>query len=417
MGRPAPSRALSRTNVGDQKAEKAVGTLRAVSGPEGDDGASERDETPNGPRPDPLDRPWVHPSELHSYVANPLPPVQARPREWVIGLVSAAVGVTATLLVLVAFGALGERNRSPLPPPAIIPPNAAVDYAVAARVSQAARPSIVTVRATAGDTTTVGSGVAVSSNRVLTTAHLLIGAGTVVISTSDGRTLPAKIMGLDADTDLSLLDVSGADLSYQPLADAAPDVGEPVVAIAMTKGNNPFVDIRVISRLNRMVLTTTGTTIAGLLQANLDTTPETSGGALFDTNGQIVGILVTPPGVPDPGLAVPIDVADDVRQQIEASGKVTHGWLGLTAVDAGDRPGAKVTGVVPDGPAADAKLEVGDVITGAGGHSVGDVGDLMAEWRRRRPADSLAIQYRRGRVSHSINATLTAGPPPVTPDN
>jgi S1-C subfamily serine protease len=385
-----------------------------VSGTEGDDGASERDETPNGPRPDPLDRPWVHPSELHSYVANPLPPVQARPREWVIGLVSATVGIAATLLVLVAFGALGERNRSPLPPPAIIPPNAVIDYAVAARVSQAGGPSIVTVRATAGDTTTVGSGVAVSSNRVLTSAHLLILAGTVVISTSDGSTFPAKVMGWDADTDLSLLDASGADLSYRPLADAPPDVGEPVVAVATTKGDNPFVAINVVSRVNRMV-TTNGATIAGLLQANLLTAPETSGGALFDTNGQIVGILVTPPGVSDAGLAVPIDVADDVRQQIEASGKVTHGWLGLTAVDAGDRPGARVTGVAADSPAADAKLEVGDVITGAGGHNVGDVGDLIAEWQRRRPADSLTIQYHRGRVPHSTTATLTAGPPPAAP--
>ncbi len=344
-----------------------------MSGPEGDDGASERDETPSGPRPDPLDRPWVHPSELHSYVANPLPPVQARPREWVIGLVSAAVGVAATLLVLVAFGALGERNRSPLPPPAIIPPNAVIDYAVAARVSEAGGPSIVTVRATAGDTTTVGSGVAVSSNRVLTSAHLLIrrGHGRHLHERRQHRSPPRSWASTPTPT-CRCSTSSGADLSYRPLADASPDVGEPVVAVATTKGDNPFVAINVVSRVNRMV-TTNGATIAGLLQANLLTAPETSGGALFDTNGRIVGILVTPPGVSDTGLAVPIDVANDVRQQIEASGKVTHGWLGLTAVDAGDRRRGTSDGRGADSPAADAKLEVGDVITGAGGHNVGDV--------------------------------------------
>jgi S1-C subfamily serine protease len=344
--------------------------------------------------------------------------VQARPREWVIGLVSAAVGVAATLLLLVAFGGLGDRNRSPLPPPAIIPPNAVVDYTVATRVLEAGAPSVVTVRAIAGDTTnTVGSGVAVSSNRVLTSLHLLIGAGSVVIITSEDRTYPAKIMGFDLDTDLALLDVSEADLPYRPLADAPPDIGEPVVALAITKGSDPYVDLRIISRLNRTFSTAIGTTMAGLLQANLDTSPETSGGALFDTNGQIVGILVTPPGVAEFGLAVPIDVADDVRQQIESSGKVTHGWLGLTAVDASDRAGARVTAIVPDSPAANAKLEIGDVITSAGGRDVGDVGDLMAEWRRRRPADSLSIEYHRGRVQRSTTATLTAGPPPAAPDS
>lgn len=393
-----------------------------MSGAEGDDSASERDETPNGPRPDPLDRPWVHPSELHSYVASPLPPVQARPREWVIGLVSAAVGVAATLLVLVAFGAFGDRNRSPLPPAAIIPQNAVIDYAVAARVSQAGERSVVSVRATAGEITTIGSGVAVSSDRVLTSAHVLIGAlfgaGTVSVYTSDGRQYTAKIMGLDADTDLSLLDVSQADLSYRPFADSAPDIGEPVVAVARTKGNDPFVAMNVVSRHNRMVSPAPDTAIAGLLQANLVTTPETSGGALFDANGLVVGILVTPPGVTDQGLAVPIDVADDVRQQIEASGKVTHGWLGLTAVEAGDRPGAKVTGVAPDSPASAAKLEVGDVITSAGGRSIGDAADLMAEWRRRRPADALSIQYHRGRgTAKSTTAVLTAGPAAAAPDD
>ena len=65
--------------MGDKEQEKAVGTLRAVSGSEGDDGVPEGDDSASGPRPDPLDRPWVHPSELRSFVANPLPPSQARP--------------------------------------------------------------------------------------------------------------------------------------------------------------------------------------------------------------------------------------------------------------------------------------------------------------------------------------------------
>ena len=256
------------------------------------------DEDPtSGPRPDPLDRPWVHPSELRSFVANPLPPSPARPRDWVIGVVSAAVGIAATLLVLVAFGALGERTRSPLPPPVFTGANAPVDVGVAARVSQFVMPTVVTIRATGPAGTTVASGVAVSSNRVLTSAHVVAGATAIMVDTRFGSEYAGKTMGSDADTDLALLDVPDADLSFQPLARNAAEVGQPVVAVASTKGNAPYNAIDIISRLNLLV-TSNGSVLAGLLGAELTTTPETSGGGLFNTNGELVGILTARPASP-----------------------------------------------------------------------------------------------------------------------
>ena len=87
-------------------------------GPADGDEADDADNQPAAPRPDPLDRPWVHPTELRSFVATPEAPTSPpRPREWVIGLTSAIAGVVATILVLVAFGAIGGRNRSPIRPP------------------------------------------------------------------------------------------------------------------------------------------------------------------------------------------------------------------------------------------------------------------------------------------------------------
>src|SRR5262245_26172656 len=213
------------TRGGDPLRRKAVGTLRAVVGAEGDDGAPERDDDPVGPRPDPLDRPWVHPSELRSFVANPTPTPQARPREWAIGLGSAFAAVVVTILVLIAFGALGERTRSPLPPPIPTNENTAIDFGVAARVGQAVEPSIVTVQAKKGDDTEIASGVAVKSNRVLASAHVLVGATAVTIVTNDKRSYTAKVLGSDPDTDLALLDVSDADLPYPTLAGDDPEVG------------------------------------------------------------------------------------------------------------------------------------------------------------------------------------------------
>src|SRR5713101_2423172 len=93
---------------GDHERSKGVGTLRAMSPEEpADDRAPEPDDAPSGPPPDPLDRAWVHPTELSSFVAAPvLPARETRPREWVIGVSSTVVAVLATVLVLVAFGAL-----------------------------------------------------------------------------------------------------------------------------------------------------------------------------------------------------------------------------------------------------------------------------------------------------------------------
>ncbi|HXY95092.1 MAG TPA: trypsin-like peptidase domain-containing protein [Acidimicrobiia bacterium] len=380
-----------------------------MSDPEGDESAAERDPTSSGPRPNPMDRPWVHPSELHSIVANPLPPPQVRPREWVIGVVSALAGITATLLVLVAFGALGERNRAVLPPPVFTNANSSVNYRTALEVNEEVSPSIVTVRAVAGDTTTYGSGVAVKSDRVITSAHLIVNASTVTLLTRDNRTLGAKIIGADADTDLALLQVVGGTLAFRPLARTDPTAGLPVVGVANLRGKT-WLGIDIISLRNQVATTATGTSMWGLLRADLLTTPETSGGGLFDADGELVGILTSPPGVPVPGLAVPIAVADDVSRQLEATGKVIHGWVGATAEDSPDPPGAKIVSIVPGSPAAQAKLEPGDVVTRAGGQPVTSYGDFMAAWRGRNPGDSLSVVVHRGHQDES--ATVTVGNDP-----
>jgi S1-C subfamily serine protease len=295
--------------------------------------------------------------------------------------------------------------------------NTPIDVGVAGRVGLFVTPSVVTVRATNPNGTTVASGVALNSNQVLTSAHVVVGATAVTVSTGDDdHQFAAKIMGSDADTDLVLLDVTGADLAFQPLAAAAPKVGQPVVAVATTRGNHPYIAIDIISRLNILETTSTGSVLAGLLGTEMNTTAETTGGGLFNTNGELVGMLTSPPGVSTPGLAVPISVADDVRDQIESSGKVTHGWLGLTADDTKDRAGATVTAVLPDSPAATAKLEVGDVIIRADGAFVGNFADLLAEWRRGRPGDTIDITYRRGHSSRDLHVQATLKAPPAAPE-
>jgi putative serine protease PepD len=382
------------------------------------DEPGEAGDEPAGPRPDPLDRPWVHPTELHSFVPTPQSPASPpRPREWVIGLTSAVAGVVATILVLVAFGAIGSRNRSPIRPPVVSAPDEVLDYAVAARVFESAAPSIVMVQVKAGDATTVQSGVAVRSDRVLTSAHQLGGAAAVTVVTHDGRAITAKVLGADPDTDLTLLDVPGGDLPFATLATGSePAVGQAVVAIGAGKTGQGWLGMNVVAERNSLVLTGTGGSLAGLIQTGISAPPDATGGALLDTSGHVVGILTTVPGAPKTGLAVPIAAARDVQNQLDASGKVVHGWLGVVGDDESDRVdgGAHVTTVVEGSPAAKAGLIPGDVVTRVGTLPIHSYGDLVAEWRRRRPGDPFTITFWRGNQAHN-NVAVTLAAPPEAP--
>jgi S1-C subfamily serine protease len=380
------------------------------------EGAPEPEDTPNGPPPDPLDRPWVHPSELRSFVSTPpAAPREPRPREWAIGIGSAVAAVLATVLVLVAFGALGGRNRSPLTPPIVTSPGDVVDYAVAEQVGNAVASSVVQVRLrTPGGTRRVGSGVVVSSDRVITAAHNLGNATDVVVVTNVGNALDAKVVGTDPQTDLALLSIAGADLPLVQISGSGvPRIGQTVVAVSADP--HPRVNIDVVSDRDVMVDAGTGIDVAGLLETGIPVTPEMSGGALLDAEGNLVGMLTrAASGSPD-GLAVPAATVRDVRVQLDGSGKVTHGWMGVVCDEhpAENRidGGAVVRTVVADSPADQAGLMPGDVIVRAGGRLVTGRPDLVAAVRALRPQDPLEVQYWRDGRSRTTTLTLKAGDP------
>jgi len=380
----------------------------------GGDDAPEPDDASGGPPPNPLDRPWVHPSELSSFVSTPTaPPRETRPREWSIGIGSAVAAVIATVLVLVAFGALGGRHRSPLPPPVVTHPDDPIDYSVAERVATVVAPSVVVVRAGGSTTKPVGSGIVVRSDRIVTTAHDLSGATNVDVVTRTGAVLPAKVVGADAETDVALLAVTGGDLQLAPLG--SPNglrVGQTVVAVTATRGGYYQVGIDVVSDNNILVDTGTGIDVAGLVETGLRVTPDMAGGALVDRNATVVGILTHPAAAGPDGLAIPVSIVRDVVDQLESSGKVAHGWIGVicTADDA-DRPqgGAQIQVVMDGSPAKKAGLAAGDVVVRAGGEAIGGRPDLVSVVRTLRPDDPLDLQYVRGGHTHNVTVTVGAG--------
>lgn len=375
------------------------------------------DDEPSGPRPDPQDRPWVHPAELQSFVATPSAPTEPpRPREWVIGIASAVAGVIATLLILVAFGVLGDRERSAIPPPVVTNPNSPIDYSIARQVSDSAALSVVTVSTNAP---AQGSGIVLQTDRVVTSAHLLRGATAVEVSTKDGRELDARLIGADAATDLALLEVKGVG---PELAEVArfdePAVGDVVVALGAGRGNSGWSGMNVIQERNWLTVDQ-GVAIAGLLVTGIGTTPETTGGGLFDESGRLVGVLASPPGATRAGLALPIESAFAVVRQIE-DGAVSHGALGVVFGDdiTGASGGARIKAVLPESPAATAQppLQPDDVVVRAGDAAIHGWQDLVAETRRRSAGDRVTIAFRRnGRMQSTVIALGAAAPEVETP--
>jgi S1-C subfamily serine protease len=385
----------------------------------GGDGEPEPDDVSSGPPPNPLDRPWMHPSELSSFVAAPaLPTRETRPREWAIGIGAAVAAVVATLLVLVAFGSLGGRHRSPTPPPVVTNAGDVVDYSVAERVGASVAPSVVTLRVGGDTTRAVGSGVVLKSDRIITTAHLLNGATKVEVTTSSGESLPAHVVGSDPQTDLALLAVSGGNLLLATVGSASPiPIGRTVIAV--TGGEHYRVGINVVSDRDVMVDTGTGIDVAGLLDTGIAVTPDMAGGALVDADGNLVGILTAPAanGPGPQGLAIPAAIIRDVEDQLDStgsSGKVSHGWLGVLCSDKdADLPGggAQITAVYPESPAAKAGLAPGDVVVRAGGSPVNGRAQLVAAARTLRPQDPLDVQYVRDGRTRSLTVALGAGDP------
>jgi putative serine protease PepD len=348
------------------------------------------DDDASGGPPHPLDRVWFHPSELSGYMAAT--PTRRGGLEWSLAGVAALLGAVVTVLVLALAGGLDGDTPRLTSSHLTAVGGSGGDVA---NVVELAAPSILAVRVLTPLGAATGSGVALGRTQVLTSATLLAGAApdAVTVSTSDGRVLDATIAGTDADTDLALLMVKtrhGAHLTPARLAATDPlVVGQAVVALGIAGGDHKWTGTGVINALDRLVSTSTGAELPGLMETDVQPGDSVGGGALLDASGAVIGILVRSA----PGTALPIDVARDIADQLATSGRAHHGWLGVDTVDAGDRPGggARVTAVVAGGPADAAGIAVGDVIVVVGTDRVSDTPDLMAAVARRRPGDPVGI--------------------------
>ena len=347
------------------------------------------DDEASGPPPHPLDRLWFHPSELGSPVSA-LRPEPAAPKVWLVALLAMLVGVTGTLGVVTAVGGFTDGADSTTAARLVEPPLADPD-AVATLVTSVGR-SIVTVSITpagGGEATVAGSGVVVRAGRVLTAAHLLTAGSTPAVITAGGQVGTATVKGIDPETDLALLEVTGADLVPARLATGdGLRIGQSVAALAAGPTPDRWVSAGIISGLDRITALTNGVQGAALIETDARVDGTAAGGALLDQTGAVIGILTGPAN-----HAVPIDVARDVIDQLNVNGRAAHGWTGILGTDALDRPGGgvRVRALVDGSPAQTAGLLVDDVVIAVGDAEVGGMGELVAAVRRLKPGDPVDV--------------------------
>ena len=371
------------------------------------------EDEPGGPPPHPLDRVWFHPSEVGAALAAWRGGQTAKRRDWgfaaIVALLSVGVVVGVLAGVGVFTGGGHGTGRAPAAPPPV-PAGSSV-----AEIVNAAAPSVVSVRAVSAAGEAQGSGVVMDNSRVLTSSSLLGSATLIMVSSAGGRLSPARVLGADPQTDLTLLTVDGGNLPGARLGESdGLQVGDAVIALGLSTGEHRWAGEGIVSALHKVSAMPGGGVLPGLLETDVRmTTTIPYGGALVDSGGSVVGIN----SAALPGNSVPINIARDVVRQIETSGQVRHGWLGVNVVDAIDRPGggARITVVVPSSPAATAGLLPGDVVTAVvrdgNTEHVTDAGDLVASVEELPDGDPATITAARG--SGRLNRQVSLGERPA----
>ena len=238
--------------------------------------------------------------------------------------------------------------------------------------------------------TSLGSGFIISDDGfILTNDHVVNGADEVTVKLSDGRSFKAKIRGADEQLDLALLKIEIGDgtekLPVAKLGDSEKlRVGEWVMAIGNPFGLEQTVTIGIVSAKGRVI---GAGPYDDFIQTDASINPGNSGGPLFNARGEVVGInTAIIRGGQGIGFALPISAAQVTIQQLQETGEVVRGWLGVSiqkisealAESFGlDRArGALVAGVIEGSPAADAGIRQGDIILELNGRPVDEMNDL-----------------------------------------
>jgi len=287
-------------------------------------------------------------------------------------------------------------------------------------------PAVVTITVAGPAGSETGSGEVIDDQgHVLTNDHVIAAAasgGNIGVLFNDGSTQVARLVGRDPQTDLAVLQVEQSDELHVIRfgSSQAIQVGQPVVALGAPLGLSSTVTAGIVSARDRSVTVPAdqGTALlVAAIQTDAAIKPGNSGGALVDCAGELVGVPTAGVTVPNEngtasagsvglGFAIPSDFAHSIAQELIANGSVTHGFLGIGVDSTTAGNGLFITAITPAGPAADAGLQVGDVITKLKGEQATSAEQLLELTLTHKPGDTVAISYERRGEAHETRLTL-----------
>jgi serine protease Do len=268
-----------------------------------------------------------------------------------------------------------------------------------------------------------GSGFFISSDGyIVTNNHVVDHATDVTVTTTDGKTIAAKVIGKDAKTDLALLKVKeGDNYPFVNFASQSPRVGDWVIAVGNPFGLGGTVTAGIVSARGRDI---GSGPYDDFLQIDAPVNRGNSGGPTFNAEGEVVGVntaIFSPSGGSvGIGFAIASDVVQSVVQQLKENGSVTRGWIGVQiqnvtadlADDLGlkDQTGALVAAAQKDSPAAAAGVKSGDVITAVDGETVADPHDLARRIAALGPKKMVKLSLIRNGSPMTLDVTLGTMP-------
>ncbi len=267
----------------------------------------------------------------------------------------------------------------------------------------------------------LGSGVIVAAQGfILTNNHVVEGADEIAVMLPGGKVAEARVVGTDPETDLAVLRIEAKGLQPITFADpASVQIGDIVLAVGDPFGVGQTVTQGIVSATGRNRLGIN--TFENFIQTDAAINPGNSGGALVDASGHLVGINTAiysrSGGSQGIGFAIPVSLARQVMEQIIATGRVSRGWLGVSARDVihettGAAAGAALVAVQRGGPAERAGLRAGDTVLAINGKEVVDTAALINETAALNPGTQAQFKILRGRQAVSLAVEL--GQRPVT---
>ncbi len=358
-------------------------------------------------------------------------------RSLLFGLLGGVIGAVAVVAVLVVGGFVampssatsgktGSTGTTSSSQTVTVNSGDSTDTTLANAVAQKALPSVVSINVTTSDGEGVGSGVVLDTDgNIVTNYHVIEGAQSISVSTGDAS-YDATVVGSDESSDLAVIKIDAGDAALTPIEvgdSSTLQVGDWVMSLGSPFGLEQSVSTGIVSSLYRstMLQNTSGNTIyTNLIQTDATINPGNSGGALVDDEGKLVGInsLIesysgSSSGV---GFAIPGNYAVEVAQKLIAGQTVTHAYIGgsfqtVTANNARSNSlsvnqGAYVAELADDGPAAQAGIQKGDVITALDDEEITSSDALVLAVRSHSVGDTVTVTLMRGSKQMQVQVTL-----------